>query len=86
MRVKILDAWACGVPVVSTTVGAEGLAYSPGHNLLLADSAEEFAQAVIQVLTDRALAERLAQGGRATLEKRYDWRTVYAAWDDVYSG
>jgi glycosyltransferase involved in cell wall biosynthesis len=86
MRVKILDAWACGVPVVSTTVGAEGLACSPGHNLLLADSAEEFSQAVIQVLTDRALAGRLVQGGRATLEKHYDWRTVYAAWDEVYSG
>jgi len=86
MRVKILDAWAWGVPVVSTTVGAEGLACSSGNNVLLADSAEEFAQAVVQVLTDQDLATRLAQGGRATLEKYYDWRTVYAAWDEVYSG
>jgi glycosyltransferase involved in cell wall biosynthesis len=85
MRVKILDAWAQGVPVVSTTVGAEGLAYSPGENVLLADSASEFAQAVIRLLTDRALADRLAQGGRATIEKHYDWRTVYAAWDAVYA-
>jgi glycosyltransferase involved in cell wall biosynthesis len=86
MRVKILDAWACGVPVVSTTVGAEGLAYSPGYNLLLADSAQEFAQAVVQVLTDRALAERLAQGGRATLKNHYDWRTIYVGWNEIYSG
>ncbi len=84
MRVKILDAWAWGVPVVSTVVGAEGLAYSPGNNILLADTADEFAQAVIQLLTDRALAERLVQGGRATLEKCYNWQTVYAAWDEVY--
>lgn len=86
MRVKILDAWASGVPVVSTTVGAEGLAYSPGDNILLADSADEFALAVIQLLTDQTLAERLVQGGRATLEKYYNWRTVYTAWDEVYSG
>lgn len=85
MRVKILDAWARGVPVVSTTVGAEGLAYSPGENLLLADSASEFAEAVVQLLTDQALADRLARGGRATLEQHYDWRTVYAAWDSVYA-
>lgn len=86
MRVKILEAWASGVPVVSTTVGAEGLACSPGDNILLADSAGEFAQSVIQLLTDRALAERLAKSGRATLEQYYNWRTVYTAWDDVYSG
>jgi glycosyltransferase involved in cell wall biosynthesis len=85
MRVKILDAWASGVPVVATTVGAEGLACSPGHNVLLADSADEFAQAVIRLLTDRGLAERLAQGGRTTLENYYNWRTVYTAWDEVYA-
>jgi len=85
MRVKILDAWARGVPVVSTTVGAEGLTCSPGDNVLLADSANEFAQAVIQILTNQVLAERLAQGGRVTFEKYYDWRTVYTAWDKVYS-
>ena len=85
MRVKILDAWAQGVPVVSTTIGAEGLTYSPGESILLADSASEFARAVIRLLTDQALADRLARGGRATIEKHYDWRTVYAAWDGVYT-
>ena len=85
MRVKILDAWARGVPVVSTTVGAEGLAYSHGDNLLLADSASDFADAVVRLLTDQALANRLARGGRITIEQRYDWRTVYAAWDAVYA-
>jgi glycosyltransferase involved in cell wall biosynthesis len=85
MRVKILDAWAQGVPVVSTTIGAEGLTYAPGESILVADTASEFARAVIRLLTDPALADRLARGGRATLEKHYDWQTVYAAWDEVYS-
>jgi glycosyltransferase involved in cell wall biosynthesis len=86
MRVKILDAWARGVPVVSTRVGAEGLACSDGENVLLADTAAEFAQAVVRLLTDPALAERLGRGGRATVEQHYHWRTAYAAWDAVYEG
>jgi glycosyltransferase involved in cell wall biosynthesis len=86
MRVKILDAWARGVPVVSTRVGAEGLICSDGENVLLADTAAEFAEAVVRLLSDRALAERLGKGGRATVERHYNWRRAYAAWDAVYEG
>jgi len=73
------------VPVVSTTIGAEGLDYADGENLLLADTPEAFAQAVSRVLRDEALRRRLAEAGRRTAEARYDWRTVYAAWDGVYA-
>jgi glycosyltransferase involved in cell wall biosynthesis len=85
MRVKILDAWQHGLPVVSTTVGAEGLTIEDGHNLLLADTPAAFADAVVQVLTDGGLARRLAEAGHATLRRHYDWRTVYAAWEAVYA-
>jgi glycosyltransferase involved in cell wall biosynthesis len=85
MRVKILDAWARGVPVVSTTIGAEGLDYHDGENLLLADTPAAFAQAVNQVLADPALAARLAEAGRRTVAAGYDWRVIYPAWDTVYA-
>jgi glycosyltransferase involved in cell wall biosynthesis len=85
MRVKILDAWARGLPVVSTSIGAEGLACRPGEDILIADTPEAFAQATASVLADRALAERLARAGRQTVEQRYDWRKVYLAWDNVYA-
>jgi glycosyltransferase involved in cell wall biosynthesis len=84
MRVKILDAWCWGLPVVSTTVGAEGLAASDGDHLMLADDAPAFASGVIEILGNQVLAERLSAAGRATVEARYDWRTVYRAWDQVY--
>ncbi len=84
MRVKILEAWLRGIPVVSTTIGAEGLATATGENILLADEPEAFAAAVEQVLTYPALAARLSAGGRATVERHYDWRKVYAGWDKVY--
>ncbi|MGE0464799.1 MAG: glycosyltransferase family 4 protein [Vicinamibacterales bacterium] len=85
MRVKILDAWCWGVPVVSTTVGAEGLHAAHDENLLLADDEDAFADAVIRLIRDRGMAGRLADNGRATVEHHYDWRKVYTAWDDVYS-
>ena len=84
MRVKILDAWCWGLPVISTTIGAEGLGVTDGEQLLLADTAELFAEQLIHVLQDHTLAARLSDSGRATVEQRYDWRKVYRAWDQVY--
>ena len=85
MRVKILEAWARGIPVVSTTIGAEGITHNPGMDILIADTPEEFARAVSQVLIDDDLAKRLSQCGRETLENHYDWKKVYPAWDQVYN-
>ena len=84
MRVKILDAWRWGLPVVSTTIGAEGLAARHGENILIADDAGSFAAATSALLRDDGLRARLSTGGRATVAREYDWRTVYAAWDEVY--
>ena len=84
MRVKILHAWAQGIPIVSTTIGAEGLTYQAGESMLIADTADEFARAVLSILHDPALAQRLAAAGRATVEQYYDWQRIYAAWDSLY--
>lgn len=86
MRVKILDAWSWGLPVVSTTIGAEGIEIQPGEDMLIADSAPEFARAVIRVLKDESLAQRLGQSGRQSVVKKYDWRVIYPAWETVYQG
>jgi glycosyltransferase involved in cell wall biosynthesis len=84
MRVKILDAWCWGLPVVSTAIGAEGLAACHGQNLLLADSAEEFAAAVVQLLQKPDLAKTIGYGGRQTVEAQYNWQHIYQAWDKIY--
>jgi polysaccharide biosynthesis protein PslH len=86
MRVKILDAWAQGLPIVSTTIGAEGLTYRAGADILIADTPEALAEAVLSILQDADLARRLAAAGRATVEQRYDWRRTYPAWDAIYAG
>jgi glycosyltransferase involved in cell wall biosynthesis len=67
-RIKILEAWAAGVPVVSSRTGAEGLPYTDGRDLILAESPAEFARALLRVRSDAALAEGLAEEGRRSAE------------------
>ena len=81
-RLKVLDGLASGRPLISTTMGAEGIAITSGENALLKDTAEDFAQAVARTLGDDELAGRLGAAGRALAEQEYDWRAIggrYAA-------
>jgi glycosyltransferase involved in cell wall biosynthesis len=75
-RLKILDAWAMGKAVVSTSLGCEGLDAIDGENILVCDDPESFAAAVIEVLTSAALRSRLGDNGRATAEQSYSWEAV----------
>ena len=77
-RLKILEAMALGRPVVSTRIGAEGLLVEDGVHLLLADTEEDFADAVLRLLGDAGLRERLAVAGRALVERHYDWDMIAA--------
>ncbi len=84
MRVKIVDGWQWGLPIVSTTIGAEGIDTRPGENILLADEPGAFADAVLSVLTDAELNQSLRREGRRWVEEHYDWRRVYRRVDKVY--
>jgi len=75
-RLKILNSWAMGKPVVSTSVGCEGLAAADGENILIRDEPAAFADAVAEVLSDSALRRRLGEGGRMTAERLYGWNVV----------
>lgn len=76
MRVKILEALARGLPVVTTTLGCEGIAVKDGEHLLIADSPADFARAVVRVLSDPALSDRLSRNGRRLIETTYDYRAA----------
>ena len=82
----IIIAWSWGLPIVSTTIGAEGIETRHEQNILIADTPADFAQATIRVLNDPVLAQQLQQGGRQSVIEKYNWRTIYPAWDDVYAG
>ena len=76
-RLKILEAWAAGLPVVSTTLGAEGLPVCDGENILLADGAVHFAEAVLRLLACSSIRESLGKSGRLLLEKEFTWETAW---------
>ncbi|MCC9076798.1 glycosyltransferase family 4 protein [Litorilinea aerophila] len=84
MRVKILDAWSWGLPVVSTTVGAEGIQLRAGEQLVLADEPGDFARAVVRCLQEPDYARQLAQAGRDWVLAHYHWRLRYRAWEAIY--
>lgn len=78
-RFKILEAWAAGRAVVSTTMGAEGLGAVDGEHLLLADSPERFADAVSALLDSADLRGRLGRAGRRLYEERFTWESAWAS-------
>ena len=84
MRVKILDAWRWGVPLVSTTVGAEGIHLQPGQNILLADTPAAFAQATVRLLQQPDVGAQMASAGRQWVTDQYNWHTRYELWDQIY--
>ena len=76
-RFKIIEAWCAGVPVVSTTIGAEGLPARDGEHLILADDAEGFARAVCRLFDDSGLARTIRESARVLFESEFTWE---AAW------
>lgn len=75
-RLKILEAMASGVPVVSTRIGAEGLRAEDGKHLLIADSDRGFAQKVATVLKDKELSRTISANARALVTEHYDWERI----------
>jgi len=75
-RVKILDAWAMGKAVVSTSVGCEGLKAIDEENILIRDTTKGFAEAVLRILSDPKLRSWLGASGRKTAESTYNWDAV----------
>ncbi|MEO6708757.1 MAG: glycosyltransferase, partial [Planctomycetota bacterium] len=89
-RVKIVEAMGCETPIVSTRIGAEGLAFRDPEHLALADRAQDFAARVCEVLGDPQQAGLRAQQGRKLALERYTWselaEKLLAAWSRAVRG
>lgn len=82
-RVKILEAWAAGTPVVSTTLGAQGLDCADGTHLLLADEPQHFADTITRLLTSPQDRLRIGSAGRRLFEDRYTWPAAWKTLDSI---
>jgi glycosyltransferase involved in cell wall biosynthesis len=82
-RLKIYEAMAAGVPVVSTRVGAEGLAVTDGRDIRLADDAQGFARNVLQLLGDAADRSAMADAARELVASRFSWESVTERFEQI---
>ena len=83
-RLKILEGMAMQKAIVSTSVGAEGIDHTNGIDILLRDTPESFADAVVDVMSDSKLRTGLEVAGRQLVEAKYDWKAVGNILCDVF--
>src|SRR5215472_1421613 len=82
--INILEAFSFGLPVISTTIGAEGLDVTPGSDIITADSAEAFAEQCLRMWTNAPFRRRIAAAGHELSRKKYSPPTLVAAFNSVY--
>lgn len=82
-RLKILEGMAMELPVVSTTIGAEGLPLVPGEHILLADSGADFAKAILELLSDPTGAAALGARGADLVRSRHGWDRAAERFSDL---
>ena len=84
MRVKILEAWGMAKPVVTTSVGSQGIDCTPGEDVLIADDPQGFAAQTVRLLKDKALREKLGKNGRKQVVAKYDWEIIIRQVEQMY--
>ncbi|MBI2400230.1 MAG: glycosyltransferase [Deltaproteobacteria bacterium] len=80
---KVLESMAMGIPVVTTTVGAEGLLGRNGQHFTIADSPQEFRAGVMELFTDKSKAASISRKGRALVEERYSWEGMLRSYREL---
>ncbi len=84
MRVRILEGFAQAMPIVTTTVGLEGIQAKHGEEVMVADTPVDFANCVVELLGDVDMQRRLARNSRLLAETIYDWKVVLKQLEPVY--
>lgn len=85
MQFKVIEAMACGVPVVATPYALGGLEAVDGEHLLIVRNAEAFANALVRLMKDAPLRYRLSKNARKLVEQKYSWERTVETLESVYS-
>ncbi len=81
---KVLEAMACGVPVIATPQAISALQVRPGNEVCVADSPASFAQAILNLLNDPHLQKKLSLAGRSYVEKMHNWNEIASELEEIY--
>jgi glycosyltransferase involved in cell wall biosynthesis len=82
-RLKIYESMAAGIPVVSTTIGAEGLNVSVPENIRIADTPGAFASACVELLEDQPMHDNQAVAAARLVRENFSWETVAARFEEI---
>jgi len=83
-RIKILEAMAAGLPVISTSIGVAGLNVTDGKNVFIADTTEDFVKKATLLLQSRELAENIGKSGQEHVKKYFDWKSIVKMHEPIY--
>jgi len=83
-RLKILEAMAAGLPVVSTSVGVAGLDLKDGENVLIAESSTKLARRTVELLKNPKKARKIGESGRKFVKKKFDWKVLVKLHEAIY--
>ncbi len=83
-RFKILEAMATGTPAVGTSIALEGLGITPGKEAIVANTAEDMANAAVSILNDKKMQAKLSAAGKDFVSKNYDWKAISKTLDRIY--
>ena len=86
MRIKIIEGMALGKAIISTTVGAEGINYTEGENILIADSVKEFTKKLLRLMEDKDLFEKISRNSITFAKENYDYLSISRSLANFYSG
>ncbi len=81
-RLKILHSMAMGLPNISTSLGCEGLEAEPGEHLIVRDSPQDFAQAIVELDSNIELQKTLSHSARLLVEEKYDWENIFDQYEE----
>jgi glycosyltransferase involved in cell wall biosynthesis len=84
VKLKVLEAMSCGIPVVSTSLGAEGIPCENGRDIMIADKNEEFAEKILNLLKDENLWKKISENGRKLVEEKRSYDAIAKNMDEVY--
>jgi polysaccharide biosynthesis protein PslH len=83
-RLKILEALSMGSPVISTSIGCQGIEVTNGTDIIVIDKPEEFAKEVVGILKNKDLRQKLIKNGRRLIEEKYNWGVIIGNLDKIY--
>jgi glycosyltransferase involved in cell wall biosynthesis len=85
-RLKILEAMAAGLPIVSTSTGVAGLGLKKGKHVLVSDSMSGLAEQAIKIIRDKKMAEKMGKEAQKFVRDNFDWKAITKLHKPIYNG